>query len=197
MRRDDGIVVQFMRDREERQVSALADTFQATKDAGKIWTRWGAWDRNPPVVALDGDTVIGFHAVMYGRRNNYVNSYYQGVDPSYQGRGIAGDMVRVMLAEAVRLRLQRLKFRAGQGSPGEAFWRGFGCEPFAEQHGEYIFDLDLSGLPAAIQLHGGDVIQGFIGWVGATDQHRPIPEKAMAVWRKLQAIEIYADRERV
>jgi GNAT superfamily N-acetyltransferase len=194
MRRPDGIVVRFMLDRERDAVIELSERFHQTHEMSRIWTRWGSWEMSPPVVAADGDRVIGFHTVTYGKRNGYVNSYYQGVAVDYQGKGIAGDMVRVVLIEAIRLRMRRLKFRANKGSPGDAFWQGFGARPFAEQHEQHIFDVDIGGLEDAVREHDGDVMKGFADWMAHPERHAPIPARSMIGWRKLSGITVYAQQ---
>lgn len=188
MKRPDGIEVRFATENERQSVAELAESFKATKAMGGVWTRWQAWDKSPPVVAIDNGEVIGFHALMYGTRNGYANSYYLGVKETHQGRGIAASLVGMTLKEAMRLGIRRLKFRAKEGSQGAIFWMGMGARAFGQYRNELLFDVDISGLQ---EQDAPDEASAFVAWMKKPMQHQPIPQDAMQRWRKLEGIVVF------
>lgn len=140
---------------EQDAVEALASTDKATKEFAYLWRRFGNWtDRSMPIVAVEAQAVVGFHAAAFGRV--YVNSYYQITAPAVRGRGVGGAMVAFLLTEAQRLSCTRLKFKVPHASAGQAFWEGFGLRPFGRDPKHLLYDIALGGVTTPSHLATAD-----------------------------------------
>lgn len=195
MKRADGIVVKFADKQAERDgAAAVAANFRNTAAMGGVWTRWEAWDVNPPIVAIEHGDVVGVHAAMFGKRNGYMNTYYLAVVPTHHRRGICGTMLGVGLVEAIRQGQTRLKMRAEEGLPGEFFWRKLGVVPLAIQRGDLIFDVDISELHrlnAVRKLGAEEATEMFAAWMKQPERHAPISDRAMQQWRRMKDIQFF------
>lgn len=137
---------------EQASVEALSATDPATKDFAYLWRRYRHWAEASarPIVAVDGDVIVGFHAAAFG--STTVNSYYQLTAPAVRGHGVGGAMVEFLIAEAHRLGCARLKFKVPFASDGQRFWEGFGLHAFGEDDRHLYFDVSLVGVHAAADL---------------------------------------------
>jgi GNAT superfamily N-acetyltransferase len=149
-------------------VVALAKGLRQVKDFAYVWERWGNWGPHPPIVIQDhDDRIIGFWAITMSARSKYVNSYFLGVEAGHQGRGLGGQLLAFMLTDAHAKGMKRLKFKAAKDDKGQAFWQGFGCQPFGDKGDERLWDLDIEGVVT---------VEAFIEWMKKTEQHAPMPD---------------------
>jgi len=155
------VIVRFAVDNEQEEVEELAATDPETKDFKYLWRRYGNWGKINPIIAfedVDGE-IIGLHAVTFGTRNHYANSYYQLVAPAFRGQGVGGKMVDQMIKSAKSAECTRLKFKTPFDTDGERFWRGFGLMPFAQDEKQFLFDVDISNVQTLADLRSvtGDI----------------------------------------
>lgn len=138
--------VGFMTPAAREGTSALAAQFKFTRAFPNLWTRWGNWEASPPIVAVAGTAVAGFHACTFNRRNPYCNSYYLCVSKGFRGRGVGGALLDFTLGMAARRGNTRLKLSTPCDSEGEAFWSGFGLVPVACSGVELKWDICIAGI---------------------------------------------------
>ena len=137
---------------EQEDVEALGMKDRHTKDFKHLWRRFGNWEgTGVPIVAWH-DRVVAFHAVTFGSRNHYANSYYLYIHENFRRLGIGGKLVEYMLYRAQLLSCERLKMKTQFGSPGKEFWEGFGLRPFAKDDVQHIWDVDIRGVSTIKQL---------------------------------------------
>ncbi len=150
------VEVRLAKPDEQLAVEAMSKQFKVIRnDFAYIWRRFRNWELSPPIVALAGGEVVGFHAAVYGSPAGYVNSMYQAVRPDFQGLGLGGRMVEHLLAVADESRLDRLKFKTGFDSPGQVFWGGFGLQPFGFQlkpYKNWLYDVCIIGIMTGADL---------------------------------------------
>jgi hypothetical protein len=120
-----------------------------------LWTRYKNWEANPPVVALMGGTICGFHGVSFAGPKpkwRYINSMAQFVLEEFRGKRIAGAMIDFILKEGDKRSMHRLRFRCPIGGEGMDCWMGFGVKPFAQCEKDYWFDIDIVGVDSVKEL---------------------------------------------
>jgi ribosomal protein S18 acetylase RimI-like enzyme len=78
-------------------------------------------------VAMDGPTVVGVALCGHDGRRGYI--YHLAVDPNYQGRGVAKQLVDECLDGLRRTGLERVNILVAKDNPrGLEFWRRAGWE---------------------------------------------------------------------
>lgn len=140
------MITRIATDDEQEAVEALAVQDKEVHEFKYLWRLYRNWGKNNPIVASaeTHDEICGFHAATFGKRNHYVNSYYQFVLPKYRGAGVGGMMVACLLTTAGVLNCTRLKFKVPFGSMGQRFWNGFELTPFGRDEKHFLYDVDIS-----------------------------------------------------
>ena len=174
-----GVEYGFAEYSEKESVSQFASQFEEVSDFAYTWNRWKNWEAGKfPVVARFEGEVVGMHAATFSVRTGYINSYYQAVQPSMQGRRVGGIMVDYVLSyghhHAADLGreegMDRLKMKTPKGSPGHLFWKGFGLEPYGESEGLLYWDEDIRNVAS---------VGGLIEWMKMRQYHKPVPKKQL------------------
>lgn len=159
---------------DEAGITALSRLFDETKSMAYNWRRWGCWgdnSLNKPLIALIDDAIVGFQGTLYQLPSGYINSQFTGVKPGHQGMGIGGKLIDAMFAIGHDHGLSRIKIKTPPGRMGEAFWRGFGMQPFAQDDHYLIWDEDISQVCDVASL---------IQWMKHRDIHKPVPANTVA-----------------
>ena len=178
------IDVRFANISQKKEAEEFSKRFKAISDFRYTWNRWKNWQNGKmPIVAVDLEAdsrIIGLHAATFSTRTMYTNSYYQAVDPEYQGLRIGGSMVDYLIsygfstskekARQTGKTMYRLKMKTPEGSPGHAFWSGFGLKPFGIKDGVLLWDEDISYVAS---------VTGLIEWMKMRHAHNPIPRKVL------------------
>jgi GNAT superfamily N-acetyltransferase len=151
--------IRFALDSEQDEVENLALLDPHTKDFKYLWKLYKNWGSTNPIVAVDEviGAVRGFHAVTFGKRNHYANSYYLYIAEGWRGQRIGGDLIQFMLDN--RRGCTRLKFKTQFGSSGKEFWEGFGLRPFAKDDVQHLFDVNISNVNTVADLRSVGTIQ--------------------------------------
>ena len=175
------IEVRFATPEQKEEAENFSKKFKAIRDFRYTWNRWKNWQSGkPPIVAVDldeGSKIVGLHAATFSTRTMYTNSFYQAVDPEYQGMRIGGSMVDYLISygfsmckEKTGKPMQRIKMKTPENSPGHRFWSGFGLKPFGIKGGVLLWDEDIRTVGS---------VTGLIEWMTMREYHLPIPTKVL------------------
>ena len=138
------MIIRFMRPNEQHKMPVEHIEYKDTKQFIGVWTRFKNWEKNPPIVAIDGHgRIVGFHAATFNKKV-YVNSYYQFVSSKARGKGLGGNMFFRVLLEASKRGLTRFKAAARVDGDGDRFYKGFGMEPISYDKDHNYYDVGIS-----------------------------------------------------
>jgi len=135
----------FMDSGERNKLPEGYKTHPLIKEFPGVWTRFKNWIAHPPMVAVKGDKIVGFHVATFNKKL-YINSYYLYVDVAYRGQGIAGNLFLFAIAAAQKRGLTRYKNACMETGDGYKFYRGFKLKPIARNEDHMFFDFSIENI---------------------------------------------------
>lgn len=124
------------------QLWQLAKETDLERDWLAIWSRFGNWVSSPPIVAVDGNAIIGVHMFTLPKRSKYLYTQFIWVIGLARGQSVAKKLINYTLTTIPDL--ARWKFLCYKdNSLGLKLWDSMNIIPIGESERDFIYDVKL------------------------------------------------------